>query len=148
MSGRTPIDPADIKAGDLIRWERDFPGAGYNALEVVASRDGQNISPYGQHYLLDRPKPPVGLPTEPTLGWAEYRGHRYLEVWERNEAPGMSDRVVTACTGFGPITAFTPATAVPTAALNELRRRVTCYGEGSPTSEFLAAVDEANGADA
>lgn len=54
----TPIAPADIRAGDLIRWEY-APGTERGdlriAYEQIAESDGHRLSNYeGQHYLLAR----------------------------------------------------------------------------------------------
>ena len=67
MSARTPIEPSEIRKGDLIRveWPDD------NSREYRASRDGDNniFGGTSRFFLLDRPAPAVELPTEPTLGW-------------------------------------------------------------------------------
>ena len=71
---KTPIEPEDIREGDLIRVE--FPeGRIEKALEFRAEFHGQiRYSGSGfAYFLLDRPKPVVVLPTEP--------GH-YLPAYE------------------------------------------------------------------
>lgn len=47
----TPIDPADIRAGDLIRWQ--------DGDEVEEWRSRFDFPPHkawGQHYLIERPR--------------------------------------------------------------------------------------------
>lgn len=60
---KEPIEIADIREGDLIRWEH-----GESVHRWRARYDGESyLSSIGQHFLLERPTPPVKLPTEP--GW-------------------------------------------------------------------------------
>lgn len=150
---KQPIEPSDIRKGDLIRIE--YPtGAINSAVEYVAGGPARvdDYLPGSAHYLLDRPKPAVELPTEPTLGWVEYSfdgdsirrlGCSYnlgriarLVKWDI-EVPASR------------VTAFSSATAVPTAALDELRR---VHGHPNrddravrrQVNRLLAAADEAN----
>lgn len=146
---KTPIDPKDIRKGDLIRWEGDpsLGSGGVKVAEYGAEYDGNSWTLSGQHYLLDRPKPPVDLPTEPTLGWlsAHTNPDPTLGAWR------TEDRYVTRDGTYrlaDDVTAFTPATAVPTKALDELRTQhrvnVTLESRYASVTRFLAAVDEAN----
>jgi hypothetical protein len=66
----TPIKHEDIKKGDLIR--KEYTGdLATRATEYLAVRDAHGYtSADGAYFLLERPKPPVVLPTEP----GAYRG--------------------------------------------------------------------------
>jgi hypothetical protein len=73
----TPIEPEDIKYGDLIRKEY-FPNVeGTIAREYVAAYDGDSGPNPGVHFLLHRDIPPVVLPTDDGV----YFGASG-EVWE------------------------------------------------------------------
>ena len=62
---KTPIEPGDIRKGDLIRKEYRVPLGVKTALEYVASFSGDAYaSDKGTYFRLDRPKPYVALPTE------------------------------------------------------------------------------------
>lgn len=154
---KTPIDPSEIRAGDLIRWE---PGAGvmsnYRAVEYKAGCDGQQQQSNGSYYLLDRPTPPVSLPTEPTLGWLTWfageessglGAHRtLLGIYHRMGNGDITDEAAAGAWGPQDVIAFTRATAVPIEALDRLRSDVADWPPMSPNSvlgRFLAAVDEA-----
>jgi hypothetical protein len=160
---KTPIDPKDIREGDRIRIEaaegRTF-GDGLTASEFIAREfDNPAEFSYLRYYLLDRPKPPVDLPSEPTLGWVtSVGGEVALSTWRPDFVQGGAI-VATVdvrdsrafCTGMKKyvdhITAFTPATAVPTEALDELRREhhdnVTFSSRYDSVKRFLTAVDKA-----
>lgn len=143
---KTLIAPRDIRKGDLIRFEYADGRSTDRAKEYVASGDGvgDGRGPVGTYYLLDRPVPPVDLPTEPTLGWLTLPGGRALEtVWTSNDKASLH-RALGGSVDVANVTAFTPATAVPTAALDELRKHTPGWSTASVTT-FLAAVDEANG---
>lgn len=145
---KRPIEPADIRKGDLIRWEQEPSLVSEYAIEYRATEDGYFQSVTGQHYLLDRPTPPVELPTEPTLGWLEnVYGARILKHWFRGE--GVAEAFDGDRWNFTKeVIAFTPAVAVPKAALDELQANHDCSGPLSclrgHVDDFLAAVDEAN----
>jgi hypothetical protein len=157
---KQPIEPSEIRKGDLIRWESDVVDE--NAEEWRSRHDQPPYRAWGQHYLLDRPTAPaVELPTEPSLGWLTYAGstifgtfrrfkagdaHLDSMKWEATEVRGDDPH-----NSYSSVTAFTPATAVPTEALNELREAHDggagcCIGCRAYVSvgHFLAAVDEAN----
>lgn len=146
MTARQPIDPADIKPGDLIRWESAFPETATLATEFRAGSSGKGYRAAGTYYLLDRPAPAVDLPMEPTLGWANGR----IGIWQ----PGGEDDYLWDChQDANGVTAFTPATAVPTSALEKLRghlefwrRNSTAGSLASEVAEFLNAAVAANGA--
>ena len=95
---------------------------------------------------VDRPKPAVELPTVPTLGWV--RGETFdplLAVWVRDDTTNDAPTFRAPAHVLHPdyVTAFTAATAVPTAVLEILRSLAwLCPG---PIGTFLAAVDAANG---
>ena len=97
---KQPIEPSEIRKGDLIRWEDDRPAGdsnGIGAIEFTAKSDGYEWRENGAHYLLDRPNPVVELPSEPTLGWLTARTsaigetpRRDLARWHRHEEPEVS----------------------------------------------------------
>ena len=62
---KTPIEPGDIRKGDLIRAEYMIDGEP-EAHEHVANCDGDIWGRVGgtTHFRLNRPKPPVVLPSE------------------------------------------------------------------------------------
>lgn len=62
---KVEISPADIRKGDLIRFERDSTIFSYNAIEYVATTDNQawNGIVHGKHYLLERPEQPFKVGT-------------------------------------------------------------------------------------
>ena len=63
---KTPIEPGDIRKGDLIRKEYRVPLGAKTAFEYLAGSNGDSYaSDRGIYFLLDRSKPPVVLPTEP-----------------------------------------------------------------------------------
>jgi hypothetical protein len=140
---KTPIELADIRRDDLIRVEQENG----TAHEYRALKDAHRAY-WGHHYLLDRPTPPVQLPTEPTLGWLEnVYGARILRRWFRGE--GVAEAFDGDRWNFTKeVIAFTPAVAVPKAALDELQANHDCSGPLSclrgHVDDFLAAVDEAN----
>ena len=144
---KRPIEPADIRAGDLIRceWkESDAAEEWRSPVDAGSTWDPANVD----HFLLDRPSPPVELPTEPTLGWLEnVYGARILKHWFRGE--GVAEAFDGDRWNFTKeVIAFTPAVAVPKAALDELQANHDCSGPLSclrgHVDDFLAAVDEAN----
>lgn len=53
---KQPIDPKDVRKGDLIRQENVMYG--YEALEYRADSDGYARFRGADTYLLDRPEPP------------------------------------------------------------------------------------------
>ena len=63
---KTPIEPKDIRKGDLIRCEYgDVSRRANVAVEYYAACDGFYVGgTQDSFFLLDRPKPPVVLPTE------------------------------------------------------------------------------------
>lgn len=145
---RTPIEPSEIRKGDLIRceWPDD------NSREYRASRDGDN-NIYGgtsRFFLLDRPTPAIELPVQPSLGWLTWRDGMAvsdateLGLWRTFHSPttiACGDTSVPQSI----VTAFTPATAVPTEALTRLRNQKGRDGLGATTTQaladFLTAVD-------
>ena len=153
MSGRVEIHPAEIRKGDLIRWERhraDKSAVSAVEYRAVCSGDrhisvGQAAN-FGQHYLLERPAPAVSLPSVPTLGWLDSIGNTHaLGIWRSQPLTGgvgvVNIRGDSGALDFE-ITAFTEAVAVPKSALDELR-----FAQVFPLSEvatFLAAVDNAS----
>ena len=82
MSTKTPILPADIRKGDTIRKEYDNDAEMgesefvVRSVEYIARKDGYDelLLHTGACYLLNRPVPPVVLPTEPGV----YEGYDKL----------------------------------------------------------------------
>ena len=72
---KTPIERNDIRKGDLIRKEYGTVEGGLTAVEYVAAHEADGGGE-DSHFLLNRPKPVVVLPTEP--------GH-YLPSYENPE---------------------------------------------------------------
>jgi hypothetical protein len=139
---KEPIEPSEIRAGDLIRWEYegDADSLSLTACEGRVKGNGQRLSNQsGQHYLLDRP---TVFPKTVTLGWIVAPTYRQLGRWKSDDTDDAAefdcngDRVNT---WYG-ATAFTPATAVPTDALEKLRATQRFSAD---VGAFLAAVDEA-----
>jgi hypothetical protein len=166
---KTPIEPDAIRPGDKVM-------ACSNGMETTFTVDhidtGRIYAQPGNAdhassaflwdrdndwYLLDRPTPPVELPTEPKLGWITQVGMpgrrlgRFSSGTPEHEFEGPIVAAERGAAGMRDInrhfrvTAFTPATAVPTEALDELRRRNAIYTGFDLVNTFLAAVDEANG---
>ena len=146
---KTPIEYDAIRAGDTV--EREWLGT---ILRMPVARVHQGLLYSPEEYcaadcddstwsLIDRPKPPVDLPTEPTLGWANFGGSdTCLSIWSEQMRP------VCQCgssAGGDPekLESFVAATAVPTSALDELRLVTRSAWEGAPSRVFLAAVDKA-----
>lgn len=131
MSHNYPeIDRADIRKGDEIHWDDVNRPRGHavaspavTAIEYKANRDEHEWRDWGIHRLINRPTPPVELPEEPTLGWATWRDFsKSLAVWKlRGEALTATDSDGDSKGYSEKVTAFTPATAVPTEALDALR---------------------------
>lgn len=157
---KRPIAVADVLPGDTV--ERHWLGT-VLSMPVARVSNGLLYSPEdyclgvgddADLYLLDRPTPPVELPTEPTLAYVsgDWSGPSRLAVWlvERDSTStwlrpvdneGDTDRTVGAA-----VTSFTPATAVPTEALNRLRHQYVTRGMLiGDVKAFLADVAEANG---
>lgn len=133
MTEKTPIEPDQIKAGDLIRIEMD-PGverapfsvdyaADFVAGEYRATRDGSmgGWSPEeGTFYLVHRPERPESpVPTSATLGWLHGTGglKPQLGVWRQHDY-SMRDGVGRAVlqnereVSVDAVTGFTPAIAI------------------------------------
>lgn len=148
-----PIQPSEIRKGDLIRREL-APGhpAGYKSIEFVAS-SGLRLDDDepDRFYLLDRPTPPVELPRGShfgTLTWVNADGNSGGTL----TAEWLIDANYAEALNFGRIDlarvrSFDRMTAVPTEAVDALRWSM---GRGPDVAheaavDFLAAVDEANG---
>ena len=127
---KKPINYRDIKAGDLVRWER---GDGY-AIEFRAERDRDlRAGTSGQHYLLDRPKPRVDLPLEPTLGVLKWNSNtsgekEVLATWSLRSTYDQTFRDVGPYAlsdvghriGVQSVTSFTPMVAIRRDLVDEL----------------------------
>jgi hypothetical protein len=153
---KTPIEPSEIRKGDLIRAEF----GNRDAREYVAGRDAHHLGVTYRHYLLDRPKPAVELPTEPTLGWVHFsEGAKGWLGFVDDQ--GGSDGLFNATTERGyasncfiasRVTAFIPATAVPTehwtalvAEHDQFHADREFCSDDQPVCALVAAVDKANG---
>lgn len=152
---KTPIEPSDIRAGDLVReeyaeaWLTDH-GTERFAVEYRATHDRHTLalSHVSGHFLLDRPKPDVELPTVTTLGWAVGVADPtpLLAVWLLQRADTLYSMRAPDLAAEK-VTSFTPATAVPTEALNAVRHEARCSSDfhtREKLTAFLAAVDKAN----
>ncbi|RYE40907.1 MAG: hypothetical protein EOP24_39065 [Hyphomicrobiales bacterium] len=127
---------------------REDAFAAREALEAM----GANLSVFEEEIT-----PAVDLPTEPTLGWVSVTDRDLLAVWSlTGQAIFAVDSDGGGSAGRDEITSFTPAVAVPKAALDELRKwrealRKSNGIDALPTpavrriDTFLAAVDAANG---
>ena len=158
------IKGADVRNGDTIRREYAAPTGSLRAVEFVANvaipGDGDAL------FLLDRPVPAVELPTVPTLGWVtvSHGGFQhnpavaFVGPWQSGPHGMLAGKYEAGYrtlsgtfSGSEFITAFIPATAVPTNALNvlrkEMKRCLSFNHEMSSIEIFLAAVDAANRAD-
>ena len=153
---REEIEYNEILAEDLIRWENASTEVAH---EWRAVYDGDHfVGPvsegFGKHYLLDRPKPAVVLPDKPTLGWLSVGdADPRLGHWQQYESAfGGNDYAIQSRVEFHDtfVTAFTPATAVPTEALDKLRDYASYLDGNLPSlrriDNFLADVDAAGGA--
>lgn len=78
MTDKTMILPANIKAGDKLRFEPEkVTEASATAFEYTATYDRATWGlQRGTHYLLERPKPVV-LPTEPGI-YADKNGYPWV----------------------------------------------------------------------
>lgn len=162
---KTPIEVSEIRKGDRIVAKYKVFDAEYE-VTYTASGSGQpwrskkdvDINSEVEHYLLDRPAPAVDLPTEPTLGWLEVSDTgqanftripgRVLGVFKNRKT--VVDGGTIGSWSHDLVTAFTPATAVPTSALDELREYMRKFSDGAMLTrsgnqirDFLAAVDRA-----
>ena len=152
-------DTKDILKGDKIRWENDEAPV-IKALEFTAPYDGYFYPSEGTHYRTSE-RPLVVMPTEPTWGWATWLPGRrdslapvakggtavFGEWCVMDSATGRMG-FKTRAMGFWSIparriTAFVPATAVPTEALDYLRAQ--WRGVSGTVAVFIADVDAANG---
>lgn len=161
---KAPIEPSDIKAGDTIErhWRvtvTTMPVARVKGSLAYSPEDycmGLDTTDGESFYLLDRPTPPVELPEVATWGWLTYRDTDYPSAnptVELGEWKSRRDRVTvldvhgSTSVPSAWVTAFTPATAIPTEALDELRHRhETRHLLIGDLNAFFAAVDKANGA--
>ena len=162
----TPIDFGDIQVRDTVT--RDYRGIASTltvamraVMAVYPNFHGQAIDDVALQNmagsvwrLLDRPKPVVVLPSGPTLGWATVHPSYWdnpVTVLSRFMLDG--DRLISAAPIYSvrDVTAFVPATAIPAAALDELRATHANVFDShicanmTFTCAFLAAVDAANG---
>jgi hypothetical protein len=163
---KTPIEPSDIRKGDLIRIEGRTTAdvdRGETAHEYRAiadnDRDGWSAGHFNW-YLLDRPKPAVELPETPTLGWltrpvGDSGSKTQLGYFHASEdVCGGADEVDSSgaySDTFVKVSAFLRATAVPTEEWRALLAhhdqyhadREFCVPDDDPLCSLLAAVDKA-----
>lgn len=148
------IEVREIRKGDLIRWEGEHGNT--IAHEYRATAAGHKWSPAdGTYFLLDRPTPPVELPKTPQLGWLgvtddgtfERKPASVLGIWQDRRYSINGGVSGTWSHEF--VTAFEPATAVPTEALDDLRRYRASLARSGLTrtprhiDAFLAAIEAA-----
>ena len=141
------ITKADARKGDHIRNEWDPSSEHVRLLsnEIIWSgRDGEWYNNALRHRLIFRPEPAVVLPIEPTLGWVDTAEEaRSLGVWQKGAGGWLNatDTEGDESVRISGITAFIPATAVPTEALEALREYNMEVTEYRHVTAFLAAVD-------
>lgn len=177
---KTPIEGSDIRVGDRVMavdrgFETTFTVDHIDGGRIYARAGNGGHHPNGflwdsqsDWYLLDRPTPPVVLPTEPTLGWLTQSGldrfGHFRQYIQDESTSGRNDWTATETDSRGKyrnaycdVTAFTPATAVPTDALEKLRAAENAAESGTlivdwarlvaAVRDFLASVETANGTD-
>ena len=142
MSARTPILPADIRKGDSIRVEyTDYKGR-IIASEFWADSDWYDYSVGAEgntYFLLDRPVPPVALPTEPGYYIAKSRLPWMLEVNAHGEIEwffGGSFKATNFAAEFAPFTRLEP---VADTAKKVLDRVLEAYQNEHP-QRFVSDV--------
>lgn len=153
---KEPIEPSEIRAGDLIREEYAEPwhtdgGIPRLATEYTATPELKTLCrrKASGYFLLDRPKPAVVLPTEPTLGWLTRRCPGFFgrvntsleTVWLSDDKSQVNRAGLIETIPVERVGAFTPATVVPSEALEKLRANPLPQRD---ITVFLAAVDAAN----
>ncbi|GAA0189650.1 hypothetical protein GCM10008944_01280 [Cytobacillus oceanisediminis] len=136
---RTPIEPSEIRKGDLIRWENPWKDAVLRAVEYRADMPGIGWANGGHHFLLDRPDPLADFPTDRTVGIVlfadgSYRSGAVLvdagrDLWVDGE------RVPSARAPHR----FIPGEIVSTAALDALALAYPPGNEGWPGNEAALA---------
>lgn len=122
---------------------------------VIETESGEHIS--WRADLTEVATSAVELPTEPTLGWLNGNPH-LLAIWQDcsdTAARPPAIRPVNVPTPFDGdhIKSFTPATAVPTETLAEIKSAYSLWFTDDMRDDtfvthwrsFLAAVDSANG---
>lgn len=119
------IEIDDIKAGDIIRFVPHEPIPAYCRLRSAdylarSNGDGFTGEPPGDHFLLERPKPPVELPTTPTLGVVTlYNGDKHAGRVVGGDVLLLVDGKVIGAKSAA--AAFEPAIVVPASAITALR---------------------------
>lgn len=164
---RTPIEPSGLMVGDLVRCETTddvLLGGEFTATEFTwsESHNPDDVAPGVQYFLLDRPAPPVAIPTKPTLGWLSIGDSDTMaRFYHVAETAVRGKRVfrdgVELVAQPEDVTSFTHATAVPTGAITELRLsdkwcdephrslETSNSGRRGAIATFLSAVERANG---
>jgi hypothetical protein len=108
--------------------------------DALSARQGMEKL-YGNYSVFEeKDRPLVGIPRVPGLGWLKGYGESKLAVWVRGRE-GLKGETTLIYRVLADIEGWTPATAVPTAALDELRANPLPQRD---IRVFLAAVDEAN----
>lgn len=159
---RTPINEPDIRKGDTLdfEWDEPHPINGFSFLTLVARCDRQWPLDAARAFLINRPTPPVDLPTEESLGrltWYAGEESSGLGV-ERSRVglfqpcrDGLTDNEMLGCFPASRIVSWEPMTAVLTSALDALRdyRKHLDIPGKTPAirriDTFLADVDRAGG---
>lgn len=144
---KTPIEPSEIRKGDLIRVEyravADRPDSAHEfRAQIDRDTDGW-VEARFNWFLLERPEPVIEIPTAVTLGTLSWRDD--VAICDRHETAlwGPSNdgkRIVSESssvpvrmvTGFVRIlTHADDETPVPTEALDRLREMRIEWGESS-----------------
>ena len=120
---KTPILPADIRKGDLIRCEYDESKVEYHstATEYTAPEDGYKYSHRPTtHYLLHRPVPPVVLPTEPGV-YSSINGGGGWQLLKRDGwFNNGQERALDVVRNYAPFTRLRPESEVAAEVLAEV----------------------------
>lgn len=153
---RTPIAHDRIRVGDTVEAESNGMTTRFIIRKVERNRvyadtdDAFLYADFNTWFLLDRPAPPVELPKTRTLGWLSWHADlaicdtTELGMWRSTGGATVTDKDTGVPVKM--LTAFVPATAVPTSALDELRKaELSGAFDTSYVESFLGAVDAANG---
>jgi hypothetical protein len=119
----TPIQPEDIRKGDLIRLEHTKPEHTH-AVEYRAAFPGERNYSGAEvrYFLLDRPKPPVVLPTEPGV-YTDKQGDVWL-VFDGSLRCLESPADTKNASSYAPFTKLEPVADTAARVLNALAPQI------------------------
>lgn len=147
MSAKTPILPKDIRKGDSLRAEfTDSTEFKPSALEYEAESKCHTWSSGRptNYFLLNRPVPPVVLPTEPGV----YEGYDKLAerpliarlLIDGRFVDSVFYEVLGDLERFAPLTRLRPETEVAAEVIRDARAEIINLG-ASPTSRYVEVLD-------